>query len=99
MAERFFTLDSREARLDAATARRQPSPSLAVGFAVLAAAGLVESPADAFRGVSAPKFIVTASSRPTSHSPRRHCAASDPVSMRSSTRNPATEAGVRGGGY
>jgi len=42
MAERWFILDSGEARLDAATARRQFSLSLAVGFAVLAAAGLVE---------------------------------------------------------
>ena len=42
MAEPYFILDSHEARLDAATARRQFSLSLAVGFAVLAAAGLVE---------------------------------------------------------
>jgi hypothetical protein len=42
MAERYFILDSGEARLDAATARRQFSLSLAVGFAVLAAAALVE---------------------------------------------------------
>jgi hypothetical protein len=42
MAERFFILDCGEARLDAATARRQFSLSLAVGFAVLAAAALVE---------------------------------------------------------
>ena len=42
MAERFFILDSGETRLDAATARRQFSLSLAVGFAVLAAAALVE---------------------------------------------------------
>ncbi len=42
MAERFFILDNGEARLDAATARRQFSLSLAVGFAVLAAAALVE---------------------------------------------------------
>jgi hypothetical protein len=42
MAERFFIFDGGEARLDAATARRQFSLSLAVGFAVLAAAALVE---------------------------------------------------------
>ena len=42
MAERIFFLDSGEARLDAATARRQFSLSLAVGFAVLAAAALAE---------------------------------------------------------
>jgi hypothetical protein len=42
MAERFLILDSGEARLDAATARRQFSLSLVVGFAVLAAAALVE---------------------------------------------------------
>ena len=42
MAERIFLFDNGEARLDAATARRQFSLSLAVGFAVLAAAGLVE---------------------------------------------------------
>jgi hypothetical protein len=42
MAERFFILDNGEARLDAATARRQFSLSLAVGFAVLAAAAVVE---------------------------------------------------------
>jgi hypothetical protein len=42
MAERCFFLDSGEVRLDAATARRQFSLSLAVGFAVLAAAALVE---------------------------------------------------------
>ena len=42
MAEQYFILDSHEARLDAATARRQFSLSLAVGFAVLAAAALVE---------------------------------------------------------
>lgn len=42
MAERFFILDSGDARLDAATARRQFALSLAVGFAVLAAAALVE---------------------------------------------------------
>jgi hypothetical protein len=42
MAERIFILDSGEARLDAATARRQFSISLAVGFVVLAAAALVE---------------------------------------------------------
>jgi hypothetical protein len=41
MAERWFILDGDEARLDAATARRQFSLSLAVGFAVLAAAALV----------------------------------------------------------
>ena len=41
MAERCFILDGGEARLDAATARRQFSLSLAVGFAVLAAAALV----------------------------------------------------------
>jgi hypothetical protein len=42
MTERCFILDSGDARLDAATARRQFSLSLAVGFVVLAAAGLVE---------------------------------------------------------
>jgi hypothetical protein len=42
MAERIFILDSGEARLDAAAARRQFSLSLAVGFAVLAAAALAE---------------------------------------------------------
>jgi hypothetical protein len=42
MAERIFFLDNDEPRLDAATARRQFSLSLAVGFAVLAAAGLAE---------------------------------------------------------
>ena len=42
MVERHFILDSGEARLDAATARRQFSLSLVVGFAVLAAAALVE---------------------------------------------------------
>jgi hypothetical protein len=42
MAEPYFILDSDEARLDAATARRQFALSLAVGFAVLAAAALVE---------------------------------------------------------
>jgi len=42
MAERYFILDSGEARLDAATARRQFSLSLAVGLAVLAAAALIE---------------------------------------------------------
>ena len=42
MAERIFFFDNGEARLDAATARRQFSLSLAVGFAVLAAAALVE---------------------------------------------------------
>ena len=42
MAERIFFLDNGEARLDAATARRQFSLSIAVGFAVLAAAALVE---------------------------------------------------------
>jgi len=42
MAERYFILDSGGARLDAATARRQFSLSLIVGFAVLAAAALVE---------------------------------------------------------
>ncbi len=42
MAERHFILDSGGVRLDAATARRQFSLSLAVGFAVLAAAALVE---------------------------------------------------------
>ena len=42
MAEQFFILDSGDVRLDAATARRQFSLSLAVGFAVLAVAALVE---------------------------------------------------------
>ena len=42
MAERYFILDRSEARLDAATARRQFSLSLAVGLAVLAAAALIE---------------------------------------------------------
>ena len=42
MAERYFILDSGDARLDAATARRKFSLSLAVGFAVLAAAALIE---------------------------------------------------------
>jgi hypothetical protein len=42
MAERCFFLDSGESRLDAATARRQFSLSLAVGFAVLAAAAVLE---------------------------------------------------------
>ncbi|MGA2485519.1 MAG: hypothetical protein ABSF49_05985 [Roseiarcus sp.] len=41
MAERRFILDSGGVRLDAATTRRQFSLSLAVGFAVLAAAALV----------------------------------------------------------
>jgi hypothetical protein len=41
MAERIFILDSGEARLDAATARRQFSLSLAVGVAVLVAAAIV----------------------------------------------------------
>jgi len=42
MAERIFILDRDKARLDPATARRQFSLSLAVGFAVLAAAALIE---------------------------------------------------------
>jgi hypothetical protein len=42
MTERYFILDSGEAKLDAAMARRQFSLSLAVGFAVLAVAALVE---------------------------------------------------------
>jgi len=42
MVERMFILDSGEARLDAATARRQFSLSVAVGFAVLAAAAMIE---------------------------------------------------------
>jgi hypothetical protein len=42
MAERYFILDSGEARFDAATARRQFSLSLVVGLAVLAAAALAE---------------------------------------------------------
>jgi hypothetical protein len=42
MAESIFIVDSGEARIDAATARRQFSLSLAVGLAVLAAAALVE---------------------------------------------------------
>jgi len=42
MAERIFILDAGQTRFDAATARRQFSLSLAVGFAVLAAAALVE---------------------------------------------------------
>ena len=42
MAERYFILDNGEPRLDAATARRQFSLSLAVGFAVLAAAAVLE---------------------------------------------------------
>ena len=42
MVEHYFILDSGEARFDAATARRQFSLSLAVGFAVLAAAALAE---------------------------------------------------------
>ena len=42
MDERIFFVDMCESRLDAATARRQFSLSLAVGFAVLAAAALVE---------------------------------------------------------
>jgi len=42
MAERYFIFDSGEARLDAATARRQFSLSLAVGLAVLAGAAIVE---------------------------------------------------------
>ena len=42
MAERIFILDNGEPRLDAATARRQFSLSLAVGFAVLAAASVLE---------------------------------------------------------
>ena len=42
MAEKIFIVDSREAGLDAATARRQFTLSLAVGFAVLAAAAIVE---------------------------------------------------------
>jgi hypothetical protein len=42
MAEHYFILDSGEARFDAATARRQFSLSLVVGFAVLAAAALAE---------------------------------------------------------
>ena len=42
MVERVFILDSGVARLDAATARRQFSLSLAVGFAVLAAAAIIE---------------------------------------------------------
>lgn len=42
MGEGTFILDSGEARLDAATARRQFNLSLAVGFAVLAAAAIIE---------------------------------------------------------
>jgi len=42
MSERVFILDNGEPRLDAATARRQFSLSLAVGFAVLAAAAVLE---------------------------------------------------------
>jgi hypothetical protein len=42
MAERYFILDNGEPRLDAAMARRQFSLSLAVGFAVLAAAAVLE---------------------------------------------------------
>jgi len=42
MVERVFILESGAARLDAATARRQFSLSLAVGFAVLAAAAMIE---------------------------------------------------------
>jgi len=73
MVERHFILDSGEARLDAATARRQFSLSLIVGLAVPAAAALVElQPArsapigvEAYHGHAAQAdFAVAASSHP-----------------------------------
>ena len=42
MVERIFIIDSNELRLDAAAAHRQFSLSMAVGFAVLAAAAIVQ---------------------------------------------------------
>jgi hypothetical protein len=42
MVERIFIIDSHQPRLDAAAARRQFSLSMAVGFAVLAVAAIVQ---------------------------------------------------------
>jgi hypothetical protein len=42
MVERIFIIDNRQPRLDAAAARRQFSLSMAVGFAVLAAAAVAQ---------------------------------------------------------
>jgi hypothetical protein len=42
MVERIFIIDSHQPRLDAATARRQFSLSLAVGLAVLATAAIIQ---------------------------------------------------------
>jgi len=72
MTEPHFILDSGEARLDAATARRQLSLSLVVGLAVLAAAALAElqparsAPigAEARHGRAAQADFALAASRP-----------------------------------
>jgi hypothetical protein len=42
MVERIFIIDAHEPRLDAAAARRQFSLSVAVGFAVLATAAIIQ---------------------------------------------------------
>ena len=42
MTERIFIIDAHEPRLDAAAARRQFSISLAVGFAVVATAAIIQ---------------------------------------------------------
>ena len=42
MVERIFIIDAHEPRLDAAAARRQFSLSLAVGFAVVATAAVIQ---------------------------------------------------------